>query len=129
MNKERKQIKLSKFLFVGRLSKNKRLDNLLKTFGEVRKHTPNFTLTIVGEEFDWTTHQLKDLAKEAGIQKQVRILGRVSDKKLNQIYKESDFFVSASEYEGFGIAAIEAMAAGNILILNDIPAFRELVIG
>ena len=52
------------------------------------------------------------LAKELGIEKNVFFLGRVSDKELLEYYGRSEFFISASEYEGFGITVVEAMAAG-----------------
>ena len=36
---------------------------------------------------------------------------------------------SASEYEGFGVAAVEGMSAGLFPVLSDIPTFRNLVRG
>jgi alpha-1,3-mannosyltransferase len=46
---------------------------------------------------------------------------------LIEEYARARVFVSASEHEGFGISAVEAMAAGCVPVLSDIPAFRRLV--
>jgi glycosyltransferase involved in cell wall biosynthesis len=41
-------------------------------------------------------------------------------------YNSADFIVSASHYEGSGIAICEAMSCGCIPLLTDIPSFRKM---
>jgi alpha-1,3-mannosyltransferase len=123
--KQRKQPK--SFVFVGRLSRNKRADNLLKVFAEVKKYEPRFKLYVVGSDWEGILTELKFLAKRLGISENVVFVGEVSDKKLLEILGKARFFVSASEYEGFGISVIESMAAGCIPIVNNIEAFRHFV--
>ena len=115
------------FLFVGRLSKNKGLENLLNAFAKVKKDGNNFSLKIAGKPFDLSKKQVQEMVSEKGLKGNAKVLGMVSKKELLSIYSESEFFVSASEYEGFGISAIEAMSAGLILVLNSIPPFKTFV--
>ena len=53
--------------------------------------------------------------------------GEVNNNQLANAYSTSEFFVSASQYEGFGLTAIDTMAAGLLPVLNDIAAFRNFV--
>jgi len=115
------------FLFVGRLSKNKGLKGLLRCFAEVKASRADFSLSIAGKEFDLSVKELREEARKLGIAEQVNVLGQVSDKRLLELYAKSEFFVSASEYEGFGISAVEAMASGSIPLLNNIAAFKRFV--
>lgn len=115
------------FLFVGRLSKNKRIDNLIKTIGALKKKVPGVKLFVVGGDWDDSLKPMQALCRTLGIEKNVIFTGKTDDLKLQQYYSRSQFFVSASEYEGFGISVAEAMAAGCVPILNDIDAFRALV--
>jgi len=62
-----------------------------------------------------------------GIGDRVTFTGAVSDAELIDEYARARVFVSASEHEGFGISAVEAMAAGCVPVLSDIPAFRRLI--
>lgn len=116
------------FIFVGRFSKNKRLDNLLKAFVFVVSKAPRAKLRIVGEDFDNILPELLQLVKGLHLEKNVEFVGKIeAPEKVAELYGKTEFFISASEYEGFGIAAVEAMAAGCIPILNDIPPFRTFV--
>ncbi len=115
------------FLFVGRLSKNKGLSQLLEAFALVKKQQPVFTVRIVGKEFDISIAELEKEISRLGLEENVKLRGEVSDKQLLQDYAISGVFVSASNYEGFGISAVEAMAAGLIPVLNDIQAFKGFV--
>lgn len=112
------------FLFVGRLFRNKRCDDLLKTFSIVIKRKPDFKLYVVGS--DWgERNSLEKITAELGLEKNVIFTGPVNRDELNEYYDNAEFFVSASEYEGFGISVIEAMAARCIPIINSIPTFRK----
>lgn len=116
--------KKNSFLFVGRLSRNKGLPELLEAFALVKKRGPRFSLKVVGKEFDLAREDLEDKARELGILENVEFTGMVSEQELKEAYSQSEFFVSASRYEGFGVSALEAMAAGLVPVLNDIPSFR-----
>ncbi len=113
------------FLFVGRLSKNKRVDLLLDAIARVK----GAELTVAGKDFDGILPELKRKAMDLGIAGKVNFAGEVSEEQLLELMAKHHFFVSASSYEGFGVSAIEAMAAGLVPVLNDIPPFREFVGG
>lgn len=115
------------FLFVGRVAQNKRVDLLLRAFAALRPTNPDFELRIVGQDWQGEVEALRSLATELGIADRVTFAGAVGDAELIDEYARARFFVSASEHEGFGISAVEAMAAGCVPVLNDIAAFRRLM--
>ena len=115
------------FIFVGRLSRNKRIDNLIRAFALVAKSRPGFMLFIIGDDWDGQKMRLKQMASKEGIEGRVVFTGSVDDENLMRYYQRAQFFMSASEYEGFGISVLEAMAAGVPVMVNNIPAFRTFV--
>jgi alpha-1,3-mannosyltransferase len=115
---------MNHFIFVGRLSINKRVDRLIDAFSVVIEKK-NIYLHIIGSDWEGIRPSLEALVKKHGIEKNVTFHGALSPKEMLRVYAQCAFAVSASEYEGFGISAVEAMAAGKIPILNDIPTFRE----
>jgi alpha-1,3-mannosyltransferase len=115
-------------LFVGRLSKNKRVDNLIKMIYFLKKEIPDVKLYVVGEDWEDMLKDLKKMVEELELRENVFFVGKVKDRrKLLDYYARSQIFVSASHYEGFGISVLEAMAAGCVVMVNKIPAFREFV--
>jgi len=122
-----RKVEKDSFLFVGRLSRNKRVDLLLEMIARVEKEKPNAKLFVVGQDFEGILQGLKEKTKELGIEEKVVFAGEVSEEKLMEFFSRAEFFASASEYEGFGVSAIEAMAAGIVPLLNDIPSFKEFV--
>jgi len=115
------------FIFVGRMSKNKRIDRLIRAFSVVNISAKGSMLFIIGEDWDNQKGMLSSLAKELGIDRNVVFTGRIDNGNLTQFFKRAPFFLSASEYEGFGISVLEAMAAGIPVIVNDIDAFNTFV--
>lgn len=115
------------FLFIGRLSPNKRIDRLIEMIDILKDKIPDVKLYVVGQ--DWKGHKkiLERMVKGKKLSKNVIFTGEVSEKEKLNYLKKSEFFVSASEYEGFGISVLEAMATGLPVILNDIESFRNFV--
>lgn len=112
------------FLFVGRLSRNKGIDNLIEVFARLNTKARLF---IAGGDWEGLRSKIEKRVKELGLGKRVVFLGEISEKELLKQYSKCRFFVSASKYEGFGLTVIEAMAAGCVVILNDIESFRNIV--
>jgi alpha-1,3-mannosyltransferase len=114
-------------LYIGRVSRNKRIDCLIETTALLKKSLPEVKLKIVGEDWEGIRKELEVLAEKMGVRENVEFLGKADRGELLEHLSKATFFVSASQYEGFGISVIEAMAAGCVPIVNDITAFREFI--
>lgn len=123
----KKKKEKGRILFLGRISKNKRIDNLINAFCFVMKAKPEANLVIVGEDWEGLLNGYKKMLKEKGMEGRVVFKGKISEKKLMEEMSRAEFIASASEYEGFGISVVEGMSAGAIPILNKISAFEGLV--
>lgn len=117
------------FLYVGRLSRNKRVERLLETFSRLKVLVPDFKLYIVGGDFEGLLPGLRTRARELGLEGRAEFVGEKDREGLLGYYSRAGFIVSASEYEGFGISILEGMAMGLVPILSDIRAHRDLVEG
>jgi len=62
---------------------------------------------------------LRLAAAQAGVSHRVRFLGKVSEEEKFAALRASDFFVSTSQHEGFGLVYLEAMACGLPVICYD----------
>jgi glycosyltransferase involved in cell wall biosynthesis len=97
-------------LFVGRISPNKRIEDLIRFYAAYRvKHQPNARLLLVGAYggFESYLASLHHLIASLGVP-DVHILGHVSNAELTACYDVADLFLSASEHEGFCVPLIEA---------------------
>src|ERR1700704_2402752 len=112
---------------VGRLSTNKRLDRLIAWVKEVRQLDPDWSLTIAGRPWDQSASDIREAVARLGQQHAISVLDTPTDEQIRAAMGRSSVFVSASEYEGFGIAAVEGLSAGLYPVLSDIGAFRSLV--
>lgn len=116
--------KKNTLLYVGRFSKNKRVEKLLETISVLDK---NFTLIIAGTDWEHLLWKYKELVSSLGLGKKVVFLVDPSDQELKKLYSESEFFVSASQYEGFGLTLVEAMASGCIPIVQKNNGFSKIM--
>jgi glycosyltransferase involved in cell wall biosynthesis len=108
-------------IFVARFDPAKDHPTLLRAMRKV----PNADLVLVGDGD--LRPQMERVAHELGIGQRVHFLGRRPD--IPQLLKMADLYVHASNYEGFGIAAVEAMAAGLPVVASDVPGLAEIVRG
>ena len=113
-------------LSVGRLVQNKRHDRSIHTFLEVVKKMPDAKLVIVGP--DWGEFDtLKQLIASLNLESKVVLTGGISSEQLYDLLNRASIWLSASEYESFGVALLEAMAAGCIPVVQSLEAFSQLV--
>jgi alpha-1,3-mannosyltransferase len=125
---EASSVRLTKTIIsLGRLSTNKRLDRLIVFFHALYRRDPQWRLKILGRPWDVDLGKLTEVIGRLGVQHAVEITSPASEADIRMAMAKSSFAASASEYEGFGVAAIEALSAGLYPVLNDIPPLRNLV--
>lgn len=112
-------------VFLGRISQNKRVDHLINAMGVAIQTIPDLHLHILGKDWEGLQPKLMELARTKGISENIHFHGEVEESKINSHFRKAGYFISASEYEGFGMSVIEAMAAGLVPLLNSIPTFVE----
>ncbi len=100
-------------LYVGRVHKSKGLQYVIKSIKSC-----NCVLLIAGPDAGYK-QELDKIIKKQGVEEKVIFLGKVSEEDLLLSYNSCDIFVLFSQWEGFGISAIEAMAAGKPCIVSD----------
>lgn len=112
---------------IGRFSANKRLDRLIAFYAALRRIDEQWRLIIAGRPWDLDVAQISELSKQAGVDKAVQVVADPCDAEIRRLLSGCSVLASASEFEGFGIAVVEGLSAGLYPLLNDIPAFRQLV--
>jgi alpha-1,3-mannosyltransferase len=114
-------------VYFGRLVENKRVARLIECVGRLRERAVPAHLEIVGGDATAHPARLKAMVADQGLQQAVRFHGELADEAMLGVVAGTRFFASASTYEGFGMNALEAMAAGRIVLLNAIAPFQALV--
>lgn len=100
---------------VGRLCFQKNQLFTLDVFAEVLKHSPDAVLILVGD--GPMRGEIEKKVSDLGIGASVRLLGIRSD--TADLYQAFDVLMFPSRYEGLGIAAVEAQAAGLSVLASD----------
>lgn len=114
-------------IYFGRLARHKRIDALIRLLGELRRSSPDWRLIVAGSPGDQPWTELAALAEHLGAAQAIQHVPSPDDAALRALLGQASYFASASAHEGFGIAAVEALSAGLLPVLSDIPPFRKLV--
>jgi len=104
---------LLKILFVGRLTYSKGYYDLLNVIKD--KNLSDIKFNIVGKKKSNVKNKLKN----------VKYLGEIPNDKMFEIYDQNDILIFPSYSETFGLAILEAMARGLVVLASDLPAIRE----
>lgn len=115
-----------RMLTIGRFSVNKRLDRLLDMMVALRRKAPGWHLDVVGQPSDQSADDLRREIAVRELGDSVSLHIGIDNHAIGALMREASFFASASEYEGFGLVAVEAMSAGLVPILHPNDAFRNL---
>lgn len=113
-------------IYVGRLSREKGLPELLRAFARAAADAPQSMLVLLGDGAQRS--ELEALARELKLgPEQIRFAGRVNITEVPAWLRSCDIFALISPSEGFSCALLEAMSAGLPSVVSDIPANRQLV--
>ncbi|CAN7604085.1 glycosyltransferase family 4 protein [Rhizobium leguminosarum] len=111
---------------IGRFSVNKRIDHLLDAMAALKTRNPEWHLDIVGAESDLNRADIEGAIESRHLSGRVTLHVSPENDTIRRIIAEASIFASASEYEGFGLVALEAMSAGLLPVLNANDAFTTL---
>lgn len=123
--KKYKFIKYGDFwLSVNRIYPHKRIDLQIEVF----KNLPNEKLIIVGGYM--SGDHAKNYAKRtlSNLPKNIKYLGEVSEKALEDLYGKCKAFITTSENEDFGMTVLEAMSAGKAVIAVNEGGYKETMV-
>lgn len=110
-------------LHASNFRKIKRVQDVVKIFHEVHKVLPS-KLLFVGDGPERATAE--ELSRQLGVCDDVRFVGK--QEQMEDILAIADLFLLTSEYESFGLAALEAMAAGVPVISTNAGGLGEIMI-
>jgi glycosyltransferase-like protein len=120
------------FLTVGGIEPRKGSLELVEALAKVRAvvDPPPVLAVVGGHSFqDHLAYRQQVLERAAalglGLGDAVVLLGTVPDQELPRWYHAADAFVFPSRKEGWGLALLEALAAGLATVASDLPVFRE----
>jgi glycosyltransferase involved in cell wall biosynthesis len=108
------------FLFLSRLHPKKQLENLLDALALLQRRRPqaSWDLAIAGDGEPRYVAALQERARQLGLGERCRWLGFVAGEAKWRALETADWYVLPSAAENFGIAAVEALAAGTPVILS-----------
>jgi glycosyltransferase involved in cell wall biosynthesis len=102
-----------------------RIDAILRAFARLPPALAPWVLEVAAGGSE--TAALQRLAGELGLGARVEFTGMLGAEALARAYRRSALFVSVPESDGTSVSLLEAMAAGCLPVLSDLPANREWV--
>ena len=110
--------KEDRFVFIGRLGKQKQVDHLIKSYNQFLKYGHQTKLAIYGADEQNQKQVILDLVKEYQIEDKVD-LNDFTKHPLEE-FKKSKASLLTSEYEGFGLTVMESIEVGCPVIAYDV---------
>jgi teichuronic acid biosynthesis glycosyltransferase TuaC len=110
-------------LFVGRISRDKGVDVLLRAFAQLARN--DLTLRLVGPGAG-DLDPVREAAR-LGIATRVLVDPEMPQAELAQVYAEASCTVLPSLHEGFGIVLVESLLVGRPVVGTDVGGIREIV--
>jgi 1,2-diacylglycerol 3-alpha-glucosyltransferase len=112
-------------LYLGRLSREKRIDVMLRAASKITRKRKDIRFVIGGAGPSEAYY--KGMARRLGLQKNVIFTGSVSRRQLPKLYAAADALCLPSTFETQGIVSLEAMASGKPVVGANYLALKELI--
>lgn len=111
---------------IGRFSTHKRIDRLLDALQILVRDDAGWQLDIVGVPGEVSLAEVEAMIAARRLGAQAHIRCDLENDAIAGLLGQASLFVSASQYEGFGLVAVEAMSAGLQPVLQANDAYRLL---
>ncbi|MBN1230919.1 MAG: glycosyltransferase [Anaerolineales bacterium] len=132
------QNKKCMILFVGRIEPLKGIDTLIRAIALMRDNgdiiNGDICLAIIGGDASACENKmsaemarLRKLREELGLEDMVTFLGKRDQEQLPYYYSAANIVVVPSQYESFGMVALEAMACGTPVVASEVGGLAYLV--
>ena len=113
-------------LFVGSIFNRRHVPELIDGFARLARANPDVHLDIVGENRTSPHVKLESIVRGTGVGDRIHLRSYVPDEELRGLYAAASAFAFLSEYEGFGLTPLEALASGLPILLLDTAVAREV---
>ncbi len=113
-------------LYVGSLFNRRRIPDLIQAFAIAAATVGKARLVLVGDNRTTPRIDPVALAAECGVRDRVEWREYVSDDEIAELYRRARVFAFLSDYEGFGMTPLEAIAHGVPALVLDTPVAREV---
>ena len=127
--KGRLNLKKQFAFFVGSIFNRRHMSEIISAFGRLAKERPDLQLLIAGKDRTKPEQHIDKLVsllnEKLGRQAILRV-DFVGDNDLKLLYQACAFFIWLSDYEGFGLPPLEAMALGAPVITSDSTSLKEV---
>lgn len=110
-------------LYLGSNKPHKNLSLLVHAFAQ--SQIARTTTLVIAGHWDARYPEARDVAEKSSAR--ILFLGRIAERDLPALYGGATLFVFPSQYEGFGLPPLEAMACGAPVACSNIPSLREVV--
>jgi glycosyltransferase involved in cell wall biosynthesis len=108
-----------RLLFLSRLDPKKNLEGLIDALAIARSEWPGVHLVVAGDGEPGYIASLKSRAQRAGVLDRIRWAGYIEGEAKARAFADADVFVLPSFSENFGLAVVEALAAGVPCVLGE----------
>lgn len=117
-----------RFIYLGRVSKLKGIDELIEAFDLLSKDYNNFTCKIIGHgDSPDVLNRYKKIITNKGLNDKINFLGRITGPAKYELLSLSDIYVFPSYMEGCPTSVIEALASGLFVVSTDVGALGKII--
>lgn len=102
-----------------------RVDQIIRYFNEFQKVNPNWKLIVASSGVE--TENLKNLASSLNLHDKVEFVGWLNQEENNSWYAKAMIYISIPESDGTSVSVLEAMSAGCIPVVPNIPVSYEWI--
>ena len=114
-----------KILYVGKISKAKGVQHLLKAFDSLELKSENISLTLIGGGVGQESDDIKATINH--MNSNIHYLGFVEQEELLDSFYDSHIFILPSFFEGLPLVVIQALACGMRVISTKLPGLSEFL--